>query len=68
PTTISSIALLRHTHKIYDRLKTVLNCAVGIMGTLTAIKLGEACYNYYMEPNTQEGLIGEVEGYNTEIQ
>lgn len=42
-------------------------CAAGIMGTLAAIKVGEDCYNYYMETNTQEeGLIGEVE-YNTEI-
>jgi hypothetical protein len=41
-------------------------CAAGIMGTLAAIKVGEACYNYYMETNTQEGLIGKVE-YNTEI-
>ncbi|AFC70798.1 hypothetical protein MC5_02055 [Rickettsia australis str. Cutlack] len=24
------------------------------MGTLAAIKVGEACYNYYMETNTQE--------------
>ncbi|KJV81911.1 hypothetical protein RHORCCE3_1109 [Rickettsia hoogstraalii str. RCCE3] len=24
-------------------------CAAGIMGTLAAIKVGETCYNYYME-------------------
>ncbi|QQV75611.1 hypothetical protein H6P87_01174 [Rickettsia tillamookensis] len=48
-------------------LKIAMACAAGIMGTLDAIKVGEACYNYYMETNTQEeGLIGEVE-YNIEI-
>ena len=31
-------------------------CAAGIMGTLAAIQVGEACYNYCIETNTQEGL------------
>ncbi|MCX4084393.1 hypothetical protein N7281_06090 [Rickettsia hoogstraalii] len=30
-------------------LKIAMACAAGIMGTLAAIKVGEACYNYYME-------------------
>ncbi|WP_040256309.1 hypothetical protein [Rickettsia hoogstraalii] len=30
-------------------LKIAMACAAGIMGTLATIKVGEACYNYYME-------------------
>ncbi|CEO17035.1 hypothetical protein RMONA_03185 [Rickettsia monacensis] len=37
-------------------LKIAMACAAGIMGTLAAIKVGEACYNYCIETNTQEGL------------